>query len=392
MRTPSGFGTRSPLRRPVPMVVVPLLLLVALAVTDALIPPDIHLGSLLVIVPALTAATAGPRWTAAAGLLATLTLLAVSSERGKLYTENLVVQAGALLLLSALLVAFCVVRERRDHELAQVREVAEATQRVLLRPLPSRMGSLSIASHYRAAEAEAHIGGDLYAIARTVGATRLIIGDVSGRGLSSISDTAMLLGAFRAAAHRHAPLPELMAYLEGSVRWGLTERPAEASDDGDAEPGRDGDPAGLDVGERFVTAAVVEIPDDEPCIRVVNCGHPPPLLLHDGRGVPLTSCEPAPPLGLGELLEVRYEVATHSFLDGDVLLLYTDGLSEARDRDGVFYPLAARAPDWSAVGPEGLLTGIAKDLRAYTGQPLEDDLAMVAVERFPAPASTAAGG
>ena len=393
MRFRSIPAARSGYRRPGSwLVALPFILLVALTAADLVLPEAIHLAPLLVIVPALAATVASPMMTGLSGALAVGAVAGVGSERGRLYSENLLVQLGALTLLSLLLVVVCMARERRNAELDRVRAIAEATQRVLLRPLPSRMGALSIASHYRAAEADARIGGDLYAVARTFGATRLIIGDVSGRGLASISETAMLLGAFRAAAHRHAPLPELMAYLEGSVRWGLTER-AETPDPGGQRlppEGDDGDGdeaedvrAGLEVGERFVTAAVVEIPDDEQCVRVVNCGHPPPLLVHDGLAVALSSAEPSPPLGLGELLDAHYEVATHRFQDGDVLLLYTDGLSEARDRNGVFYPLTTRLPDMSRVGPEGLLAGIAKDVRAYTGRPLDDDLAMVAVERSP---------
>jgi hypothetical protein len=393
MRSRFSFTARNRYRRPDPsLVAIPLLLMAAIATADALIPADVHLGSLLVVAPALTVAVAGAVWTAATGMLAVLTLLVIGGERGSLYSLNLDVELGSLVLLSALLVVFCIARERRDDELARVRAVAEATQHVLLRPLPTRVGSLSIASHYRTAEAEAHIGGDLYAIARTFGGTRLIIGDVSGRGLASINETAMLLGAFRAAAHRHAPLPELMAYLEGSVRWGLTERSADRPDEVPeaAVPGAhaargSGDRMGLEAGERFVTAAVVEIPDDEPVIRVVNCGHPPPLLVRERRATPLTPAEPAPPLGLGELLEVGYEVATYRFAQGDVLLLYTDGLSEARDGEGAFYPLAARLPALWTLDPESLLTELAKDLRDYTGHPLDDDLAMVAVERLSLP-------
>ncbi|WP_313904694.1 SpoIIE family protein phosphatase [Streptomyces sp. SLBN-118] len=87
----------------------------------------------------------------------------------------------------------------------------------MLRPLPQRIGPLRIASVYLAAEAEAQIGGDLYAAARTAQGTRLIIGDVRGKGLEAIGDAALRLGAFRAAAHRQADLPALVAYLEGTV-------------------------------------------------------------------------------------------------------------------------------------------------------------------------------
>lgn len=351
------------------LVVIPVVLMGAIATADILAPADIHLGPLLVVAPALTAAIAGPRLTSAIGTLSVLTLVIVGLIRGVLATPNLIVQIGSLIVLSVFMVVFCVLRERHAHELARVRNVSELTQRVLLRPLPGRVGPLSLASRYRAAGTEANIGGDLYGVARTRNGTRLIIGDVQGKGLNSINETALLLGAFRAVAHREADLPELMAYLEGTVGWGL------------AEPAPDGN----DVGERFVTAAVLDIPDEEPLVRVVNCGHPPPVLLSAGRAVTLTPREPAPPLGLRTLLPTTYEVATHRFADGDLLLLYTDGVSEVRDHEGAFYPLAARIAECGALDAEGLLACIAADLKSYAARPFDDDIAMVAVERTAEP-------
>lgn len=361
-------------------IMVPLSLAAAVVVADLLSPPAVHLGPLLVVAPAVTATQAGPRQTGLIGLLATLLQMAVGLIHSNLFTEDLIVQMCALAALTVFLMIFSALRERREQELSRARTVAEATQRVLLRPLPRRAGPLSIASHYRAAESDTRIGGDLFAAARTRRGTRLLIGDVSGRGLASISDTAMLLGAFRAAAHREASLPDLVRYLEGSVRWGMEEddtRPrAAVSADGHDEPPELRHPA-----ERFVTAAVLDIPDDEPCVRLVNCGHPPPLLLRDGDAEPLTTPEPAPPLGLGSLVKAGYNVTTHRFGPGDLLLLYTDGLSEARDPAGTFYPLTDRVRHWTAQGTEGLLVRIAGDVSAYAAGPLDDDLAMVAVER-----------
>ncbi|MDX3071065.1 hypothetical protein [Streptomyces sp. MI02-7b] len=66
--------------------------------------------------------------------------------------------------------------------------VSDAVQDVLLRPLPSRVGGLALASVYRASGGRARVGGDLYAVARADAATRVIIGDVRGRGLSSFLD------------------------------------------------------------------------------------------------------------------------------------------------------------------------------------------------------------
>jgi hypothetical protein len=363
------------------MVAIPLALMAVIATVDILAPADVHLGPLLVVAPAITASFAGPRLTAVIGALAVATLVAIGIGRGALTTENLQVQIASLIAISAFVVAFNHLREHSRHELAQARTVSDAAQQVLLRPLPARIGPLRIASGYRAAHTGAHIGGDLYAAARTRSSTRLIIGDVRGKGLQTLGDTAQLLGAFRAAAHRQAPLTELVAYLEGSVAWGLAEPSAEPS----AEPfgGLDGAALGREIGEGFVTALIIDIPDDQPQLTMINCGHPAPLVLHLGRSTSLDVRQPAPPLGLGSLAAVPYTSTTFPFEDGDLLLLYTDGISEARDAHGEFYPLAARLEQLGHRPPDLLVPAINTDLDAYVGAPLADDAAMVAITRQP---------
>ncbi|WP_377268004.1 PP2C family protein-serine/threonine phosphatase [Peterkaempfera sp. SMS 1(5)a] len=344
-------------------------LIVAVPVADLYLPPDVHLAHVLVVPIAFVAAFAGARLAAVTALMAVLALVAAAAERHALTSENVLMQLGSLLLLSVALVLVSRRRERDRIEAAGLRRVSEATQRVVLRPLPRRSGAVSIASAYRAAEACSRVGGDLYAVARTSDSTRLLIGDVRGKGLGSIGDTELVLGAFRAAAHRQSPLPELVASLEGSVRWGLAEPRAF-----DAEPE-------ADVGERFVTAAVVEIPDGEPWVHVVNCGHLPPLLLHDGAVTALEVAEPAPPLGLGGLAASSYTVSTFRFAPGDRLLLYTDGVTEARDSRGTFYPLLERAEAWVDFRPDSLVQAMTDDLLAHVAAPLGDDMAVIALER-----------
>ncbi|BCK66435.1 hypothetical protein Srufu_003880 [Streptomyces libani subsp. rufus] len=153
---------------------------------------------------------------------------------GVLSSRNVMVQVLALAVLSCLIVFFCVVRERHRRQLAQVRPVAEAAQHVLLWPLPELIGPLRIACMYLAAEDEAQIGGDLYAATRTEDGVRLMIGDVRGKGLAAIGEAALLLGAFREAAHEHTGLPALASTLEKSVGRYLDdfepeERPGNAS-------------------------------------------------------------------------------------------------------------------------------------------------------------------
>ncbi|MFF2656149.1 PP2C family protein-serine/threonine phosphatase [Kitasatospora sp. NPDC058032] len=403
------------------MTAIPLALIVLITVVDVLTPPNIHLGPLLIVAPALTASVAGARATAVVAVLAIAGLTVIGTLRDGLTTANHETQLGALIAVSALIVGLRALRDRHERQLAQVRSVSEAAQRVLLRPLPERIGPLRLASVYLAAEAEAQVGGDLYAAARTTVGTRLLVGDVRGKGLSSLGDAALLLGAFRAAAHLHADLPGLVGYLDGSIAWDLAQLAEQqrAQDRGAEEqprlpprlrPGARPPPPGEtpaattpaapatttstdsesaaadDGGESFITALVLDIPDDEAVIRLVDCGHPPPLLLHDGVVTTLEPGRTAPPLGLGELAPEPYSVEEFAFLPGDRLLIYTDGVIEARDDARRFYPLSERTAERTAAHaaerPAALLHHLRRDLLAYVGGRLDDDAAMVLVERL----------
>lgn len=156
--------------------------IVAVPVSDWFLPSDIHLAHLLVIPLALAAAFADTRRTAVTALIALAALVVAGAERCTLTTENVLVQMLSLVLFSALLLIATRLREQHQRQLAIVRQVSEAAQSVLLRPLPRRAGAVSLASTYVAAQTEARIGGDLYALLRAPGATRLIIGDARGRG------------------------------------------------------------------------------------------------------------------------------------------------------------------------------------------------------------------
>ncbi|KIF06451.1 protein phosphatase, partial [Streptomyces sp. RSD-27] len=83
-----------------------------------------------------------------------------------------------------------------------------------------------------------------------------------------------------------------------------------------------------------------------------------------------------------DLLAPDVAVATFPFDVGDVLLLYTDGVVEARDPSRTFYPLAERLAAWARDDPPTLLGRLRDDLRAYAGGHLGDDAALVAVERL----------
>ncbi|MFB7321760.1 PP2C family protein-serine/threonine phosphatase [Streptomyces sp. NPDC056190] len=342
--------------------------MVVITAADIATGPNIVLGPLLVVAPTLTAWFAGPWPTAGIGVLAMAGEAANGWYAGTVSSRNVAVEVIAIGAITSLIVVLCAVRDRHARQMARVRSVAKAAQQVVMWPLPSRLGPLRLACVYLAAEEEADIGGDLYAAARTGSAVRVMIGDVRGKGLPALGEAALLLGAFREAAHQHASLPDLAASLERSMTRYLA----------DFEPEDE-------AGERFVTALLVEIADSEPLVRMTSCGHPAPLLLGLDNTVHVPRLHPAPPLGVSVTDPDNHVVDVLPFGPGDTLVLYTDGVIEARDHNGVFYPLAVRAAQWTDHPPEALLHRIERDLLAHTGGRLGDDVALLAIHRAPIP-------
>ncbi|MGW2741125.1 PP2C family protein-serine/threonine phosphatase [Streptomyces sp. NPDC001450] len=359
-----GAGVQQPWQSTHALLLLPVMLIVVITVVDIRSPENIHLGPALVIAPALTPSFAGPRTTAFVGALALAAQTLIAFLHGGIATSNHVVQLVTLAVLSVMCVVYSAVRERRQAQLAQVRTVAEAAQHVLMWPLPEHIGPLRIASLYLAAEDEAQIGGDLYAVTRCDGAVRVLIGDVRGKGLPAIGEAALLLGAFRESAHRHVALADLASGLDQSISRYATELETEEEE-----------------GERFATALLVEIPDRDPVTLMTSCGHPPPLLLSPGHAVTVPSLHPSPPLGVHGATDHTLDV--FSFEPGDTLLLYTDGVVEARDARGRFYPLAERVARWTDDSPEALMHHVRRDLLAHVGGRLNDDAALIALHRTP---------
>jgi serine phosphatase RsbU (regulator of sigma subunit) len=345
--------------------VPPVLLIAAIVLGSWFAPLAVHLSPLLVAAPVYMAAYMRIRSTVAVALAAGAAVVAVDWRDGLLHSPLLPIHVGAVLAVSAFALAAQARRSRDLSELIEVRAVSEATQRVLLRPIPGRLGLLRVASVYRAAAAHAVMGGDLYAASRSGRTTRILIGDVRGKGLPAIEDASAVLGAFREAAPQHSTLPELAASLECSFRRHLTDL-------------TDSDPEHT---ERFVTALLIELPDEGEVVRIVACGHPPPLLWQRGQVSVFHVNRPAPPLGLAGDTPHAFQQGTATFGPGDTLLLFTDGLTEARNARHGFYPLLDRAARWNWEHPYRLLQQITQDVDSYTGGRLDDDLAMVAVQQ-----------
>jgi len=285
------------------------------------------------------------------------------------------------ILVVTLISAFGSARGGQETQrLADVTSVAEAAQRALLRPLPRQVGPLELGVVYLAAAAEARVGGDLYEVTRTQFGIRLIVGDVRGKGLDAVEIAADVLGVFREVAHEVYTLAEVARRIDAS----LARRPA----------------APL---EEFVTAVLAEIDPAAGSLTIYNCGHPPPLVLSPGdhrpgddrpgedgsagqvapRRLRVTAVDvpaPALPLRLMSLGDTSGAERTVPLQPGDALLLYTDGVTEARDARREFYPLEERVAEMAARtgGPDGdLLDLLRDDLVRYVGAPLDDDAALL---------------
>lgn len=258
------------------------------------------------------------------------------------------------------------------RELRQLREIAGAAQNVLLRPMPPRVDGLTVAAGRLSASRGASVGGDLYEVVATDHGVRIVMGDVRGHGLTAISTAAAVLGSFREAAHEESELPHVLRKLERSLGRHLRER-SRAEHPANGGPVPDSPPA-----EEFVTVLLMEIgPDGE--MTALNCGHPWPYRL-SGRAEPVTAGDPLPPLGPFPLPAELPALSCGSLLPGEALALHTDGMEDARDAAGRFFPLqaalteAVRVPP---VVPQAVIRAVYAQLMRHTGSLPSDDAALL---------------
>ncbi|HET9078978.1 MAG TPA: PP2C family protein-serine/threonine phosphatase [Trebonia sp.] len=247
-------------------------------------------------------------------------------------------------------------RARRDRALARVRLVAEAAQQVVMRPIPREAGPVGIAMRYLSAAEDARVGGDLVEVASTPDCVRIVLGDAEGKGLPALQSAAMVLSVFREAAHEEKNLTAIVSRIETSLARQL------------------GD-------EQFVTAVFAEISADGSAMDLLCCGHPAPLVLGPG-GVRFAGCEQGSlPLGLGDLTGEPRSTVTIPFGPGDQMLFYTDGITEARNRAGEFFPLIDCVSLRPQVPPDLLLDRLRDEMTRHVGHAPDDDVALLLVYR-----------
>ncbi|MFE7627216.1 PP2C family protein-serine/threonine phosphatase [Streptomyces sp. NPDC057509] len=340
----------------------PAMILVGV-VFDFFTPPAFTAVPMFAAAPLLAAPFFSLGATIRIGAAAMVAMVAMRLYRGALPG---VVPFIELLTVFTVFVQACVINrvvQRSNERLASARVIAETAMRAVLPTPADRIGGLHVAARYEAAQADEFVGGDLFSATDTPYGVRLVLGDVRGKGLDAVAAVAVVIGAFREAAEQEKSLEGVAQRLERAL---------------ERESTRDG---GFDAFEEFVTAVVAEIPPGAQRVRIVNRGHPDPLLLsQDGAVETLTPSEPALPLGMD--LVVRPDRADEWELPaGGTLLFYTDGLSEARDAEGVFYDPVERLRGRLFPEPEELLSALSDDVRLHTGGKATDDMALLAVLR-----------
>ncbi|MFD5553866.1 PP2C family protein-serine/threonine phosphatase [Streptomyces sp. NPDC127068] len=349
--------------------VAPLVLLVGLLLFDLNTSGEFRVISWIVMVPGISAALCGVWTTAVFAVLSIVTYLSMDNTWPHQYQTGLpdfiLVTAGGVLAVAA-----SWVRIRNERRALHMRDVVETTLRTVLRPLPARWGGLDHAAVYLAADRAAKVGGDFYDIQPSPHGTRVLIGDVQGKGLGAVDGAAVLLSSFRESGYYEPELSTVAERLESRMmrhRFYCMQ-------------------VGRDDSDRFATAVLLGFPPlavtGRP-VTFVNFGHQPPLVVGPA-GVRELPPGDGLPLGLGDLFESRVHVQQVALGPEETLLLVTDGVTEARDAHGTFFPLAAAvaqalADDPATARPDRLVAFVRDATLRHGGGHLGDDTTIFAV-------------
>ncbi|NJP93194.1 serine/threonine-protein phosphatase [Nonomuraea sp. FMUSA5-5] len=338
--------------------ILPSILLaeVAVAVADEAA-VSVSMSGLLLIGPLVAAhCLLSPRLTtlAAGTALALAVLLLVIPDGSGLSTvpDHLI---RVLLVATSGLWAVLTARTYREYRIAVTRlaRLAETTQRAISPPMPAELGGLNLAARTRSATPGARLGGDLHEAIATPTGLRLIVGDAKGHGIDALSHAAAVLAAFRRSALTAPDLTCLARQLDTRLAGELGE-------------------------EDFVTVLLAEFGRDH--VTLVNCGHPPPIRIGATLDT-LVVRRPSPPLGLSpDPYPQRVRL-----LPTDRLLLYTDGLTEARAPGGAFFRLDERLHAVLAAPTlDQALDELLDALDEHTEGPVaDDDLTLVLAQAAP---------
>jgi len=245
------------------------------------------------------------------------------------------------------------VQQQRD-DLRKDIELAAQVQRLFLPQGKPAIAGLEIAGMMLPARG---VGGDYYDyIPINATTTQIIIADVAGKGIPA----ALLMSATAAAMRLEANHDRNM--LEQVERL-------------NTEIGAVSDP------EKYVTLLVAEIDTTKRKIHYVNCGHNPALLFRPKTGALTRMDSSCPPIGLSP--NEICELASVDLTAGDVLVFYTDGVTEAENRLGEEFGmerLSAMVRSGSSLSAEDLMTNIYNAAAEFCGDAFGDDVTVLVVK------------
>jgi len=247
----------------------------------------------------------------------------------------------------------------RHHD--EERRVAEALRSVFQRPVPDIAGvKLGVVGCY-ASQVE-RVGGDFYDAYDVGDEVVVLIGDVAGKGLAAVGLTERVRSTVRALSYAAGTLSP--SYLLGKANESLLRQ--------------------LDPGQ-FVTAILLTLDLTSGQYRIARAGHPHPLICGDSCRYVETPA--GPPLGV---MEYEYEEWSGALKPNEVLVLHTDGVTEAR-RDSDFFGDQRLLDSLSrqVAQPDEIARGLYADVEEFARGVLADDLLIVALQLEPEPDASA---
>jgi len=234
--------------------------------------------------------------------------------------------------------------------------ISETLQRELFNPIPDRAGHIMIASSYRSAYSGALVGGDFMDVILLDGnRVGLVIGDVSGKGIDAAARTALAKYSLRGVVYEDPDPKRVMERINLAILKQVEM-------------------------ESYITLFYGLIDQDQGILRFCSAGHLPGLYLKHGKPAPhfLNTDD----IALGILQDTEFHEKRIGFNPGDRLLLYTDGVTEARDGKG-FYGINRLRRAYMLHrndDPRTFVDYLTEALLSWSGDRLRDDIAMLAVE------------
>ena len=252
------------------------------------------------------------------------------------------------------------------EESQQNKHISQALQSGMKNELQQVEG-ISAEGIYSSATADAFVGGDFYSMIKLPGRRACIImGDVSGKGIEAASISSAVKTALSAYAWEGRTPARMVATLNEFL-------------------------LGFSRVETFATLFVGIVDLATSSLMYCSAGHPPAILVSAQSGdAELLDVQSGV---VGAFHDMEYKNGTVRLHEGDILLLYTDGTTEARSPEGAFFGetgLRDMIMNEVPQGFDGLLNRFLSTLDRYTGRRLDDDVAMVAL-RFDELGSTGSG-